>query len=644
MIKEGITIIIPCYNTEEYIEKCLDSIIGQKLEKYEIILVDDCSTDKTVSIIKKYMKKYDEIKLIANKENHGAGYNRNIALKEAKYDLISFVDSDDYLENNFYEELYKVLTKEKAEVALCDIFIKFDSSFTNQVDVRAVECEGKVTKENVLNQGHAASPCNKLFRKALLEKYPFPTDIMNEDVATVLAVLVNAKKIAYTPNTYYNYIQRKKSTQNETLSFKRFDIFKALDILEERIKKVKNYQEYFDIIIYQQVIMFYLYIPPKEDNFRKRYKFLKELHKRSAKYEVRKNHYFWNFLERQGTKHKYYYKLYLKLNDNGFSFFFFLFISIYKFYAKHFVKKVIPDTITLDDLISLAKKQGEMPSNDKKLSVVIPNYNYADFMYQRLYSILYQSEKIDELIILDDCSKDNSREVIDEVVDKLSPYINIKKNYNETNSGAACKQWAKAFSIATGDYIWVAEADDFCRPEFLKTALKPMKKDSEIVMSYTDTAYIDKFGKIILASIKPEIDILKSGHWDHDFVELGEEEIKSYAYLNCTIANVSSVIFKRKDYKEYFKKSVEYKQAGDWLFYVNVMREGKIAYTNKPYNFYRVHGNNVTSLNKKQAQLDEIKRVHKEISNMYDLTKEQKKKIEERYKFLIKVWKLDEDI
>ena len=97
-------------------------------------------------------------------------------------------------------------------------------------------------------------------------------------------------------------------------------------------------------------------------------------------------------------------------------------------------------------------------------------------------------------------------------------------------------------------------------------------------------------------------------------------------------------------YKEYFKKSVEYKQAGDWLFYVNVMKEGKIAYTNKPYNFYRVHGNNVTSLNKKQAQLDEIKRVHKEISNMYDLTKEQKKKIEERYKFLIKVWKLDEDI
>ena len=312
MKKEGISIIIPCYNTEQYIEKCLDSILKQNLEKFEIILIDDCSTDKTVSIINRYMKKCPYIKLIKNKENRGAGYNRNVALKEAKYDLISFIDSDDYLEENFYEELYKAITKEKADVAVCDIFIKFDSSFENQADVRAVECEGKATKENILNQGHAASPCNKLFRKELLEKFPFPTGIMNEDVATVLAVIINAKKIAYTGDTYYNYIQRQKSTQNDTLGFKRFDIFKAIDILESRINKVKGYKKYFDIIIYQQVIMFYLYIPPKEDKFIKRYKFLKELYKKSAKYKIRQNHYFWNFLEMQGTKHKYYYKLYLK--------------------------------------------------------------------------------------------------------------------------------------------------------------------------------------------------------------------------------------------------------------------------------------------------------------------------------------------
>ena len=264
-------------------------------------------------------------------------------------------------------------------------------------------------------------------------------------------------------------------------------------------------------------------------------------------------------------------------------------------------------------------------------------------MYQRVYSILYQTEKIDELIILDDCSKDNSREIIDELVDKLKQYINIKKIYNDVNSGSAFKQWEKGFENATCDYVWIAEADDFCQKQFLKSVLGPIKEDDSIVISYTDTAFIDKFGKIILPSIKPEIDILKSGHWDNDFVEKGDDEIKKYVYLNCTIANVSSVIFKNNNYKKYFTKSGKYKQAGDWLFYVNVMKEGKIAFINKAYNFYRVHGNNVTSLNKKQAQLNEIKKVHKEIGKMYKLTKKQQNEIEKRYKFLIRVWQLEGD-
>lgn len=640
-IENGITIIIPCYNTEKYIEKCLDSILNQNLKKYEVILVDDCSTDKTVSIIKKYEKKYPEFKLIQNHENHGAGYNRNIALSMAQYNLISFVDSDDYLEPNFYKELYEALIKEKADVAVCDIYIKYDSSFENQSDIRVSECDGKATKEKILNQGHAASPCNKLFKKSLLEKFPFPIGIMNEDVATVLAAIVHSNKIAYTSQTYYNYIQRQKSTQNASITFKRFDIFKALDILEQRIRNVKDFKKYFDIIIYQQLIMFYLYIPPKEENFSKRVKFLKELYRKSSKYHIRKNRFLWQFLDVQGRKHRYYYKLYLKLNDNGFSFLASCLLSFYKFYSKNLIKTVIPDNITLTDLINLAKKQASLSKNKKTVSVIVPNYNYANFMYQRIYSILYQKIKIDELIILDDCSTDNSREVIDELVDSLSPFITIKKIYNSTNSGSAFKQWRKGFESAHGDYVWIAEADDFCKNNFLKTVFSTMLRDDSIVISYVDTAFIDKFGKIILPSIKNEIDILKTGHWDHNFIENGQDEIENYAYLNCTIANVSSVLFKKADYSTFFEKSGKYKQAGDWLFYVNVMRTGKIAYNHRALNFYRVHGNNVTSRNKKQAQFDEIVEVHNEIGKESSFTKEQKKNIKDRYAFLKRVWELN---
>ena len=126
------------------------------------------------------------------------------------------------------------------------------------------------------------------------------------------------------------------------------------------------------------------------------------------------------------------------------------------------------------------------------------------FLYQRIYSILYQKEKISELIILDDCSSDNSRELIDEIVEKTKDYINIKKVYNEENSGTAFKQWEKGFKEATGDYVWVAEADDYSDRNFLKNVLKPLKKDEDIVISYCDTAFIDKTGNIILKSIKNE--------------------------------------------------------------------------------------------------------------------------------------------
>ena len=228
--------------------------------------------------------------------------------------------------------------------------------------------------------------------------------------------------------------------------------------------------------------------------------------------------------------------------------------------------------------------------------------------------------------------------IIDEIVKKLNKYINIKSVYNETNSGSAFKQWRKGFEIANGEYIWIAEADDYCNCNFLKEIVKPIKKDKDVVISYSDTAFINKDGMMILRTIKPEIDIMKTGHWDTNFINDGKNEIKNYSFLNCTIANVSSVLFKKNNYSKYFEESGKFKQAGDWLFYVNVMSQGKIAFCNKALNYYRVHGNNVTSTTKKQAHFDEIKLVHKSINEKMEFNEFQKNEIEKRYSFLAKVW------
>lgn len=640
-MKECISVIIPCYNVEKYIEKCIDSILNQSFCNLEIILVDDCSTDGTWNLIKKYEGKYKNIRCIQNETNSGAGYSRNNGLQVAKYDLISFVDSDDYLEDNYYEEMLKVMKKDKADVVVCDIFVKYEN--VDGTDTRSYACLNVKEKLSYIDNGLAASPCNKLFKKKALLKYPFPEGIMNEDIATVIPIMVEAKKISYVPDTYYNYIQRKSSVQNSGLNEKRFDLFKSLDLCFERIGNKEENDEYKEAIIYNQMIMFFFFVIPKEKDKLKRKKYLKKFNELSEKYSIKRNHLYWNFLASQGLKHRIYYKALLAFNTRKFYGTTNSLISFYDWYSNRIKKSVIKENITIEDLIDLSKVQNRLNENSFTISVVIPNYNYEKFLLERLYSILSQTVKINEIIILDDCSSDNSRKLIDKLEKKLKPFINIKKVYNEKNSGSAFKQWRKGFEVASGDYVWIAEADDYCEKNFLKNVIRPIKREKDVVISYVDTAFIDKDGYIIMKTIKPEIDILKTKHWDNNFISDGLEEIKNYSYLNCTIANVSSVLFKRKDYTEFFEEAGKFRQAGDWLFYVYVMSTGKIAFCNKPLNYYRVHGNNVTSKTKKQKHFNEIVKIHNHIENKFGLSKKQKENIQDRYDFLKRVWYLGDN-
>ena len=117
--------------------------------------------------------------------------------------------------------------------------------------------------------------------------------------------------------------------------------------------------------------------------------------------------------------------------------------------------------------------------NPKKVSVIIPNYNYANFIIERIDSILMQTYPIYELIILDDCSTDNSVEVIEEKIKDIKD-IKVKFIKNEKNSGGVFRQWKKGFDAATGDFIWIAEADDSAENNFVEELIKPFD-DPEVV-------------------------------------------------------------------------------------------------------------------------------------------------------------------
>ncbi len=637
-MKKELSIIIPCYNVENYIVNCLDSIKKQLDNiKYEIILINDKSKDNTNNIINKYINNHKDmvITYINNEENIGAGASRNKAIKQAKYNYISFIDSDDYVSENFYEEMLNLIIKEKSDLVVCDI-----SMVESGVTTRFSACPGKICKYNIISQGLAASPCNKIIKKELLLEYPFAEGIMNEDVASIIPIVANCNKVSYTDKVLYFYVQHEESVQNANLSDKKLNIIDAVKILEDRIKDNKDKEKYMDTVLFNQIIAFLFYVPTKEKRIITRGKFLTKFGNKSREFNLRLNKSYWHFLSTNSFKTRLYYKTYMKLVCNGFGILASLWIALYDFY-KIFRKRnsVIKKDITIDD-IKKAISKNQKSKSDKTVSVAIPNYNYSRFLYQRIYSIFNQGYKINELIFLDDCSKDDSREAFDDIEKNIKDIVKVKKIYNDVNSGSTFKQWQKAMKNCDSDYIWIAEADDYCNNKMLSSLMNVINKNEDIRIAYVDTAFINKDGIIILKTIKPEIDIMKTGHWDNDFVNNGVDEIKDYAFLNCTIANVSSVIFKNDDYSDIFDELGSYKQVGDYLFYLKVMEKGKIAFINKPLNYYRLHGNNVTSLTKKQLHFDELKRVHKLLDKKYKFNKKQKNEINKRYKFLEKVWDL----
>lgn len=634
---EKISVIVSVYNTEKYVKRCIDSIINQSYKNIELIIIDDGSSDNSRKILESYSN-LKQVKLILNDDNHGLAYSRNIGVEKATGKYVGFIDSDDYIACDYYEKMMNSIVSNKSEVSICDIKLIYELNN----EERIAKCYDDVFDVgNVVNNGLAASACNKLFLKELIINNKFETGKVNEDIAVVIPAICKAKKISYVEECYYNYIQRNNSIQNSSFSMKRFDIFDAIETTSERIKKVKGYNEIMESLVFNQLILLFIYVIPKEKKFLKRFKILRKYYHKAKKLNIYKNNKLVTFLSNVGKKHYYYYKLLLWFEKNGLTLFADLLISFYRIASK--IKKnksVIKRNITINDLIKEAKKQSKLKKEKISISVVIPNYNYEKFLLQRLYSILIQNYKIEEILILDDKSKDNSIKLIEEIVISLKPYVNINSIYNNVNSGIAFKQWKKGFENVSGDYVWIAEADDYCNCKLLKTLVKPIEKDNDILISYADTAFINADGNYKRKSIVPEIDIMKTNHWKKSFVDNGLYEIENYAFLNCTIANVSSCIIKNGTYDSFLTESCEYRQAGDWVFYLNVMSKGKIAYSNKVLNYYRVHGNNISSTMNYKKHIDEIRKIHKKIEKDFGVSKFQKDEMKKRIDFLKKCWKV----
>lgn len=233
-----------------------------------------------------------------------------------------------------------------------------------------------------------------------------------------------------------------------------------------------------------------------------------------------------------------------------------------------------------------------------KVSVIIPNYNHAAFLKQRIDSVLTQTYPHSELIILDDYSTDNSREVIEQYRQhpKVSHIV-----YNEENSGSPFKQWIKGIALSKGDWIWIAESDDYCLPHLLSELVNAVQKCPDAVLSYCQSFEVDGKGKVA-GDLLWHVADLDAQHWKSDFCTAGTEEIKKYLLHRNTIPNASAVLFKKSAYEQADKSFESMKLCGDWLLWIQLLKQGAVAFKSQPLNFFRQHGATTRVLNSSEKR------------------------------------------
>lgn len=234
----------------------------------------------------------------------------------------------------------------------------------------------------------------------------------------------------------------------------------------------------------------------------------------------------------------------------------------------------------------------------KQVSVIVPNYNYAQFLQRRIDCIVNQTIKPAEIIFLDDCSTDDSLIVAEQILGKIDiPYRIIP---NEVNQGVF-KQWLKGIELAQYDYFWIAEADDYCELNFLETLL-PAFNDEDVVMSYCDSYIINNSGDIVYDDLHWKNNFFETDIWSNNFIKNGKYMVENFYSIINVSPNASAIVFNKTNLKlDYYNCISNYKKIGDWLFYIIYLShsdKAKLAYYSNRCNYHVRHDNNVTTISR----------------------------------------------
>ena len=242
-----VSVIVPFYNVERYIEKCVETLVDQTLKDIEIILVNDGSKDRSIEIVNQFLERYPEKLVYLEKENGGLSDARNYAIDYAKGEYIAFLDSDDYVEKDMYEKMYEIAKKENSDMVECDFYWEYPNKLKKDIGKFYQGKKEMIEKIRVV-------AWNKLIKREILEKSKvrFPKGYHYEDVEFTYKIIPYIEKVSFAKKEYVHYIQREGSIsnlQNERTK----EIFDVLDNVIKYYKEKDIYEEYKEELEYVYV-------------------------------------------------------------------------------------------------------------------------------------------------------------------------------------------------------------------------------------------------------------------------------------------------------------------------------------------------------------------------------------------------------
>lgn len=474
MFSPKISVIIPIFNAEKYLEKCLKSIINQTFDDIEIICVNDGSTDKSLDILNRFSKKDKRFKIFSTK-NNGQGSARNFGLKKAAGEYVSFVDADDWISEDSFELLYEKAKSFDLDILFFQMINYINSTgslvetelynysvFLNNLDINIPF--SYVDIKDYLFQ-IAVCPVSKLYKKSFLDKNDlfFNENMIFEDNVFFYNAFLKAKNVSFIDKKLY-YRRRHSESVTQNISEKSFDIILATNEMLKLFKNNNWYNQFKEGLINHTFSMilewFFKVNVILQVDF-----FVKIKFESMALNELCDD--FKNYLnDEQSIIHE----LFIKNNH------YIDFMAYYKLSFEDY--KFIKET------------------SNYLISVIIPVYNSGKIIHRTLHSIINQSIGFDniEVILINDNSTDNTADVIDKYA---SIYDNIKTIHLKNNTGSAGTPRNIGIKEASSDYLMFLDHDDFFEIDALeKLYSKITETKSDLVFGTYVVIGKDSFKKV----------------------------------------------------------------------------------------------------------------------------------------------------